>query len=229
MLLGVGLFQGVGVCVGGRRWHRSRIPTGGSGWSGGLVRHAKYATFLSSLATPKSTMPTGSCLCGDVAFEITGPVEQMGHCHCSMCRKFHGSAFATFGVVAPGRFSLAARRRQGSSLPVFGHGLAQLLRALRRRRAGVAARRPVCAGADGHRGRRSGLASAAALLRGIESAVARHRRRSAATRSVAAGVRRGRRGGRAPRRARLQRPAPSAAAACAVPLRSSTRASPNAW
>lgn len=49
-------------------------------------------------------MPTGSCLCGDIAFEITGPVEQMGHCHCSMCRKFHGSAFATFGVVAPGDF-----------------------------------------------------------------------------------------------------------------------------
>ena len=49
-------------------------------------------------------MPTGSCLCGDVAFEITGPVEQLGHCHCSMCRKFHGSAFATFGVVAPADF-----------------------------------------------------------------------------------------------------------------------------
>ena len=49
-------------------------------------------------------MPTGSCLCGDVAFEITGAVEQMGHCHCSMCRKFHGSPFATFGVVAPADF-----------------------------------------------------------------------------------------------------------------------------
>ena len=49
-------------------------------------------------------MSNGSCLCGDVAFEITGPVEQMGHCHCSMCRKFHGSAFATFGVVAPSDF-----------------------------------------------------------------------------------------------------------------------------
>ena len=49
-------------------------------------------------------MPTGSCLCGDIAFEITGAVEQMGHCHCSMCRKFHGSAFATFGVAAPADF-----------------------------------------------------------------------------------------------------------------------------
>ncbi len=49
-------------------------------------------------------MPTGSCLCGDVAFAVDGPIEQMGHCHCSMCRKFHGSAFATFGVAAPKRF-----------------------------------------------------------------------------------------------------------------------------
>lgn len=49
-------------------------------------------------------MLTGACLCGDVAFEITGAVAQMAHCHCAMCRKFHGGAFATFGVVAPADF-----------------------------------------------------------------------------------------------------------------------------
>ena len=49
-------------------------------------------------------MPKGSCLCGDVAFAINGPVEQMANCHCSMCRKFHGAPFATFGVVAPSDF-----------------------------------------------------------------------------------------------------------------------------
>ena len=49
-------------------------------------------------------MLTGSCLCGDIAFEITGPVDQIGHCHCSMCRKFHGAAFATFAVAAPEDF-----------------------------------------------------------------------------------------------------------------------------
>ena len=54
-------------------------------------------------------MLTGSCLCGDIAFEITGPVDQIGHCHCSMCRKFHGAAFATFAVSAPEHF----RWRQG--------------------------------------------------------------------------------------------------------------------
>ena len=49
-------------------------------------------------------MLTGSCLCGDIAFEIDGPVDMVGHCHCSMCRKFHGSAFATFGTAAPEDF-----------------------------------------------------------------------------------------------------------------------------
>ena len=45
-------------------------------------------------------MLTGSCLCADIAFEIDGPVDIVGHCHCSMCRKVHGSAFATFATVA---------------------------------------------------------------------------------------------------------------------------------
>ncbi len=49
-------------------------------------------------------MLTGSCLCGDIAFEITGPVQQIAHCHCSMCRKFHGAPFGTFAVAAPKDF-----------------------------------------------------------------------------------------------------------------------------
>ncbi len=28
----------------------------------------------------------------------------MGHCHCSMCRKFHGAAFATFGEAKSENF-----------------------------------------------------------------------------------------------------------------------------
>ena len=47
-------------------------------------------------------MLTGSCLCGDIAFEVHGDINRMVHCHCSMCRKLHGSAFATFGVADGG-------------------------------------------------------------------------------------------------------------------------------
>jgi hypothetical protein len=35
-----------------------------------------------------------------VRFEITEPIEEMSHCHCSMCRKAHGTAFSTYARVA---------------------------------------------------------------------------------------------------------------------------------
>lgn len=38
---------------------------------------------------------SGSCLCGDVAWEMTGPFDFLGMCQCSLCRKVTGSAFAT--------------------------------------------------------------------------------------------------------------------------------------
>jgi hypothetical protein len=42
-------------------------------------------------------MPTiqGSCLCGGVAFEMTGTPLRVQHCHCSRCRKVRGTAHAT--------------------------------------------------------------------------------------------------------------------------------------
>jgi hypothetical protein len=41
----------------------------------------------------------GSCLCGDVAYEIEGPLEHASHCHCSYCRKFHGTPYATYAMA----------------------------------------------------------------------------------------------------------------------------------
>jgi len=41
-------------------------------------------------------MVNGSCLCGDVAWTIDGPLQLMSHCHCSRCRKAHGAPFATY-------------------------------------------------------------------------------------------------------------------------------------
>ena len=45
-------------------------------------------------------MVTGSCFCGTVRYEVSGPFESMVNCHCSMCRKHHGAGFATY-VSAP--------------------------------------------------------------------------------------------------------------------------------
>jgi hypothetical protein len=39
------------------------------------------------------TSVRGSCLCGGVKFEITGPLLRPLNCHCSLCRKQHGAAF----------------------------------------------------------------------------------------------------------------------------------------
>jgi hypothetical protein len=45
-------------------------------------------------------MVQGRCLCGGVSFEVTGDIGMAMHCHCSMCRKVHGTPFGTEGVVA---------------------------------------------------------------------------------------------------------------------------------
>ncbi len=47
-------------------------------------------------------MIRGSCLCGQVRFELDGGVQLINHCHCSMCRKAHGAAFGSF-LHAQGR------------------------------------------------------------------------------------------------------------------------------
>ena len=42
---------------------------------------------------------TGSCLCGRVKIRIPDRFDRIGNCHCSECRKFSGSAFASAGAV----------------------------------------------------------------------------------------------------------------------------------
>jgi hypothetical protein len=42
----------------------------------------------------------GGCLCGEVAFELDGPVLEFELDHCSRCRKATGSAFASELQVA---------------------------------------------------------------------------------------------------------------------------------
>lgn len=54
-------------------------------------------------------MIRSACLCGNVRWEIDGELQFMSHCHCSRCRKAHGTAFAT-AAAAP----LSSYRRHGS-------------------------------------------------------------------------------------------------------------------
>jgi hypothetical protein len=52
----------------------------------------------------------GSCLCDAVSWRCEEPFQLMSHCHCSRCRKVHGSAYATYLTVATDRFALERGR-----------------------------------------------------------------------------------------------------------------------
>lgn len=45
-------------------------------------------------------MLRGSCLCGEIQLTVSGPITSIIHCHCSLCRKSSGTAYATNGFVA---------------------------------------------------------------------------------------------------------------------------------
>jgi hypothetical protein len=83
----------------------------------------------------------GSCLCGDVRFEIEGEFERFYLCHCEYCRKDTGSAHAAnlfsstaslrwlSGAANVRRFNLPATRHNkcfcgncGSALPIMPMG-----------------------------------------------------------------------------------------------------------
>jgi len=50
----------------------------------------------------------GSCLCGRIRFEVDQFEPQTGNCHCSMCRKFHGAAYATLAEARREHFRWTA-------------------------------------------------------------------------------------------------------------------------
>ena len=51
-------------------------------------------------------MIKGSCLCGNVRYEILGKVGEIVHCHCQTCRKAHGAAFSSVAAVSDNDFRL---------------------------------------------------------------------------------------------------------------------------
>jgi len=51
-------------------------------------------------------MYTGHCLCNTVQFEIHDEIRDIIYCHCSLCRRAQGSAFATNGIVRTEAFKL---------------------------------------------------------------------------------------------------------------------------
>ena len=48
----------------------------------------------------------GSCLCGNIVYEISGPIIGINYCHCMQCRKAGGSAFGTSAAVQREGFAI---------------------------------------------------------------------------------------------------------------------------
>lgn len=38
-----------------------------------------------------TNLTLGGCLCGDVRYEVRGPLRDVVNCHCSMCQRLHGN------------------------------------------------------------------------------------------------------------------------------------------
>jgi hypothetical protein len=66
-------------------------------YSGKIYRQNKVSERMNTLE--------GSCLCGSIKYEIAGPIIRFNLCHCDMCQKNHGAAFAPYLRVAKEHFS----------------------------------------------------------------------------------------------------------------------------
>lgn len=53
-------------------------------------------------------MYLGQCLCGTINLKISGAISDIIHCHCSLCRKNSGSAFATNGFINTADFEITS-------------------------------------------------------------------------------------------------------------------------
>ncbi len=50
------------------------------------------------------TLLTGGCFCGEITYQINGPLRDARSCHCSRCRKAFSAAASAYAVVDAGTF-----------------------------------------------------------------------------------------------------------------------------
>jgi hypothetical protein len=67
--------------------------------------------------TTTSTELSGGCLCGAVRYTLSTGLGRAGHCHCSICRRAHGAAFASWAFIDPAGFRWTAGADRLSSYP----------------------------------------------------------------------------------------------------------------
>jgi hypothetical protein len=82
-----------------------------------------YDPFKATLGGRMSGKHFGSCLCGEVRFEIEGEFERFYLCHCEHCRKDSGSAHAAnlFSSTATLRWASGEDKVSQFHLPATRH------------------------------------------------------------------------------------------------------------
>lgn len=65
----------------------------------------------------------GSCLCGGLRYRVSGPVTNLGCCHCRSCRLHSGAPFMAWGTFERARFEVLSgelREHESSKRAVRG-------------------------------------------------------------------------------------------------------------
>ena len=64
----------------------------------------------------------GGCLCGEVRWRVEPPFTLGHHCHCSRCRKAHGSAYASYAAGPAAGYSRTGEIARFESSPGYWRG-----------------------------------------------------------------------------------------------------------
>lgn len=56
----------------------------------------------------ESTQHEGGCLCGRLRYRISGTIDSIGHCHCTMCRRAHGAVAVTWITLKAEQFTFTS-------------------------------------------------------------------------------------------------------------------------
>ena len=68
-------------------------------------------------------MTSGSCFCGNVAYEFSAKARGIIHCHCTSCRKAYGSAFSSVARVPASEFRITGDKHLCSFESASGNHL----------------------------------------------------------------------------------------------------------
>jgi hypothetical protein len=75
-----------------------------------LPQHAQFPPEFSASGVPRPAVDvrpgviSGSCLCGEMAFEVEGRPERLMYCHCSRCRRSRSAAHGANMFFKPEQF-----------------------------------------------------------------------------------------------------------------------------